>query len=159
MDPTEDTLSLYITFCALYVRPGTIRSYLSGICACLEADFPYIRCTRVSPLVLRMLTGVKRVHGTTVRCSTPLTTSDLLLVVCASFWERDYDSVLFVTLLLVGFDQLLRLSELCVPDSGRYWDSHRLMLCCRVVPSSDSFALHLPRHKADRFFAGSELPG
>lgn len=156
-EPTPETLSLYVTFCASFVRPSTLQSYLSGICSRLEAEYPSVRQARVSPVILRTLAGIKCVHGTAVHRSSPLTVSDLLVVVRHSFRQSDYDSLLFTTLLLVGFDQLLRLAELCVLSSTARWDSRRLMLRCKVSLAADAISLFLPGHKADRFFAGSEL--
>ena len=42
-EPTSDTLSLYLSNCASFVRPGTLTAYLSGVCSHLEHVFPSIR--------------------------------------------------------------------------------------------------------------------
>lgn len=71
--------------------------------------------------------------------------------------SSSFDDLLFLTLVLVGFNQLLCLSELCVPDDVRLFDIRRIMKRHQVSISLHTIRLLLPGHKADRFFTGSTL--
>lgn len=71
--------------------------------------------------------------------------------------STNYDDILFLTQLTLGFDQLLQLAELCISDDKRLWDCRKLMMHFDVKCLSHSIALLLPGHKADKFFRGSQL--
>ena len=43
IDPTLDTLSLYITFQSHFISPSSVESYLSGICNQLEPFYPDVQ--------------------------------------------------------------------------------------------------------------------
>ncbi|TFK78629.1 hypothetical protein K466DRAFT_507013 [Polyporus arcularius HHB13444] len=60
LDPTPDTLSLYVVFQSHHIEPRSVDAYLSGICSELEAFYPAARANRRSPLVARTLKGCKR---------------------------------------------------------------------------------------------------
>ena len=156
-EPTADSLSFYLTYCSHSLRPRTLSSYLSGICSQLEAFYPQVRSLRQSPIVRRTLAGIHRIHGTAARRKRPLLVSDLTLVIDRFGSSLDFDDVLFVAQLLVGFNQLLRLAELCIPDNPQLFDVRLFMKRFQVDVGSDVIHLLLPGHKADKFFAGSHL--
>jgi hypothetical protein len=39
-DPTPDTLSFYTVYISHFLKPNTVKSYLSGICSQLESTYP-----------------------------------------------------------------------------------------------------------------------
>jgi hypothetical protein len=43
IEPTEQTLALYVTFQSTYINPKSVDSYLSGIANMLESHFPSVR--------------------------------------------------------------------------------------------------------------------
>jgi hypothetical protein len=46
IEPSVDTFSFYIVFTCTFIKADSVDSYLSGICNCLEADFPTVRVIR-----------------------------------------------------------------------------------------------------------------
>ena len=155
--PTADTLSLFITFRSHAIWPSSISSYLSAVVSQLEPFYPEVRAARQSPLVRRTLAGIHRVHGQPVHQKQPLTPDGLLTVISHFPEPMVYDDLLFVTQLLLGFDQLLRLGELCPSADPRLYDVRRAMKRFDVHLTSGTARLLLPGHKADKFFEGSTL--
>ena len=156
-EPMADTLSFFLTYRSHTLRPQTLSSYLSGICSQLEAFYPQVRALRQTAIVRRTLAGIHRVHGVAAVRKCPLLPSDLQCAIDRFGASSDYDDVLFLTQLLVGFNQLLRLAELCIPDNPQLFDVRLSMKHFTVRLGPDFIQLLLPGHKADRFFAGSHL--
>ena len=109
-EPTADTLSFFLTYRSHSLHPQTLSSYLSGICTQLEVFYPQVRTLRQSPIVWRTLAGIHRVHGASVMRKRPLLPSDLLSVIERLGSSSNFDNQLFLSQLLVGFNQLL-----CLP--------------------------------------------
>ena len=62
--PTADTFSFYTVYMSHYIRPTSVKSYLSGICAELEAFWPEVQDIRKSHLVTKTLAGCMKLYGT-----------------------------------------------------------------------------------------------
>jgi len=54
--PTIEKLCFYIVHTSHHIKPSSVKSYLSGICAELEPFYPDIPAIQSSPLVTRMKT-------------------------------------------------------------------------------------------------------
>lgn len=80
VEPTADTLSLYTVYMCHHIKPGSVDTYLSGICQQLEPYFPSVRDVRKSRLVHRTLQGCKRLRGTPTTRKRALTIDDLSTV-------------------------------------------------------------------------------
>ena len=70
INPTPDTLSLFITYMAQQMGPSgklisiqTILSYLSGITNLLEPEYPAVHQARNHPIVFQTLCGVEKLVG------------------------------------------------------------------------------------------------
>ena len=63
IEPTPDTLSFYIVYMSHHIQPRSVKSYLSGICAELELNWPQIREIRSSRIVIRTLAGCIKLLG------------------------------------------------------------------------------------------------
>lgn len=157
IEPTPDTLSFYITFASFFVKPQTLSSYLSRICSRLEPHFPACRAARNSFLIAKTLAGIKRHHGSPVSRKDPLMTTDIQLMIDTYGTSVDYDDVLFLAQITLGFNQLLRLAELCMSDNSRLRDCRKLMMRFDLKQTTTHLELLLPGHKADKFFEGSRL--
>ena len=155
--PLADTLSFLLTYRSHSLRPQTLSSYLSGICNQLEAFYPQVRALRQSPIVRHTLAGIHRVHSTSAHRKRPLLPADLQVAIDHFGSSPDYDDALFLAQLLVGFDQLLRLAELCCPDNPQLFDVRRSMRRFDVTVGPEHLQLLLPGNKTDKFFAGSQL--
>ena len=128
IDPTPETLSLYVTYQSTFINPKSVDSYLSGIANQMESFFPDVRKNRHSALVSRTLKGAKRRHGVLIHRKKPLSLEDLKAVHHDLKSSSDHDDLLFVSQLLIGFHGLLRLSELCFPDHLAIQDFSKISL-------------------------------
>ena len=156
VEPTPDTLSFYTVFMSHHIKPSSVDSYLSGICHELQSVFPTVRSARRDPLVVRTLAGCKRLYNTPVRRKAPLTVGHLTRAL-AFFPPTSHDNLLFLALLGSGFFALHRLGELVSPDSAglRVW--RKVILRSSAFVTADAYGYTLPGHKADRFYAGSQI--
>ena len=157
IDPTADTLSLYITWMSAHIKPDSVYSYLSGIVNQLEPHYPHVRDSRKHPLVCRTLAGCRRRFGTAQTRKEPLSASDLHLILEQLPRPWNFDDVLFICLLLVGFLGLLRLGEITVPDSVKQLDHRRIPPRSATLFTPSQFTFLLPAHKADKFFEGNRI--
>lgn len=58
IEPTADTLSLYVAYESHYIDPRSVKTYLSGLCNALESSFPDVRTARTSAIVRNTLEDV-----------------------------------------------------------------------------------------------------
>lgn len=157
LDPTPDTLSFYVVYMSHHIKPTSVETYLSGICSQLESFFPSVRALRKSPIVSRCLAGCKKRFNSPRTRARPLTPDDLLAVKSSTGPAPSHDDLLFVSLTFNGFFGLHRLGELVWPDEVALRSSRKLVRRRSVVISATSFLYNLPAHKADRYFAGSNV--
>src|SRR5882672_8088125 len=153
--PTVDTHSFYVVFMCHHINPRSVSAYLSGICNSLEPHFPDVRKLRLDPLVVRTLSGMKKLRGGVApRRRRPLTEEDL--VALFSQYDTDsYDDCLFLAMVLSGFHTLLHIGELTQPDSFAKRSFVKMSLRNTLKLLADHFSYHLPYHKGDRFFDGN----
>src|SRR5258708_485115 len=62
-EPTIERLCYYIVYMSHHIKPSSIKSYLSGICAELEPFYPDIHSIRTSKLVNHTLAGCTKLYG------------------------------------------------------------------------------------------------
>jgi hypothetical protein len=157
VEPTEDTLSLYIVWASSYIRPDSVETYLSGISHQLEPHFPDVRRARASYLVKRTLRGCKRLRGSPVQRKRALTLEDIGRVITYYASSTLHDDILFVCMLLTGFFALMRLGELAFPDDESIRDWRKVIRRDSVRLTSEQYGFLLPHHKADRYFQGNQV--
>ncbi len=155
--PTPDTMSYYIVFMCVHIKPDSVSSYLSGICNCLENFFPDVREVRNSPIVSRTLKGCRRLKGSAVRRKSPLSHDDICHAIKTLGQSSEYDDCLFLALLVMGFNGLLRLTELSMPDTKRARNWRKIMRRTTVEWLPEGYAFFLPAHKADTAFEGNKV--
>lgn len=157
LDPTVDTLSLFVTFMAAHINPRSVDNYLSGVCSTLEEFYPEIRQNRRSRLVSRTLRGAKRRYGVPIRRKSPLSRTDLESAAASMPSPPAHDDLLFLAQLYDGFYGLMRLGELVWPDNAslRSFDKVIRRTSVKITESYHSFLL--PRHKSDTSFEGSTI--
>ena len=107
VDPSPETLSLFMVYISHHISPKSVSSYLSGICQQLEPYFPGIREAHCSPLVKRTLKGCLRLKGTAAKRKQALTLQDLAMVLNSLQNSTNHDDTLFVAMLFTGFFALL----------------------------------------------------
>jgi hypothetical protein len=157
VEPTADTLSLYMVWMCHHIKPDSVDTYLSGICQQLEPYFPHVRHHRRGRLVHRTLEGCKCLRGTPTTRKRALTIGDLNTA-CSSFGNTgSHNDLLFLAQLCVGFFALMRLGELTFPDNVALRDPRKLTKRSTVQLHPTFLQFFLPGHKADRFFEGNTI--
>jgi hypothetical protein len=157
INPTPETLSLYITYQSTFIKPKSVDSYLSGIANQMQDFFPEVRHNRNCMLVSPTLKGAMRRHGTPIHRKTPLSIEDLKVIYDDLKTSSEHDDILFLAQLLVGFHTLLRLAELCFPDRLATRDFSKISLRSSVQWLPNAVSIWLPSHKSDPIFEGSHL--
>ena len=107
MEPTPDTLLFYIVFLSSFIKPDSVKTYLSGICQQLEPFFPDVRHNHKSMLVSHTMTGCMRRFGTPVNWKMPLSHADLFFVIDSLVSHPSHDDLLFLAILLTAFYALM----------------------------------------------------
>ena len=97
INPTPETLSLYVTYQSTFINPKSIDSYLSGIANQMEAYFPDICKNQNSALVHWMLKGAKRQHGVPIHWKNPLSLEDHKVVYNDLQSSSVHDDLLFLS--------------------------------------------------------------
>jgi len=157
LDPTADTLSLFTVYMCHHIKPGSVGTYLSGICHQLEPYFPDVRISRNSALVHCTLQGCKRIHAVPTSRKRALTITDLETVVNTLSSSTNFDNHLFLVQLLTRFFALFHLGEMTYPDDPSLWDPRKVTKQNSVHVDDSSYRFFLPSHKADRFFEGNTV--
>ena len=112
LDPTPDTLSFFIVYMSAFIKPQSIRTYLSGIVSTLEPHFPEVHKNCTSTLVTCTLTRCIKMRGSDASWKLPHSTSDLQLLQNVYGTSDQHDNILFLCITFVGFHGLLWLGEL-----------------------------------------------
>ncbi|PBK69605.1 hypothetical protein ARMSODRAFT_974750, partial [Armillaria solidipes] len=155
--PTEDTLSFYVVYMSSHIKPDSVGTYLSGICNRLENFFPDVRAIRNSPLVSRTLKGCKRLRGSEVKRKLPLSRDDIRLAIKTFQASSDYDDQLFLAMLVTGFNGLLHLAELSMPNTKKLRNWRKVVRRSSVEWLDVGYAFFLSAHKADTTFKGNKV--
>ncbi len=156
-EPMVERLCFYIVYMLHFIKPTSIKSYLSGICAKLEPFYPDIHSICSSKLINHMLTSCTKLYGSPTRRKRALTESDLLLIIHSAPHRAMHDDLLFLAIVLVGWHCLLHLGELVDHDSTSLWDFHKSInrLSVKFVDlPCPHVSFFLPMHKANHFFEG-----
>jgi hypothetical protein len=157
LEPSADTLSLYVTFMAAHINPRSIDNYLSGICSSLEEFYLQVQVNRNSRLVSRTLRGAKRRYGVPIRQKLPLSRSDIQSAATSFPEPQSHDNLLFLAQLYDGFYGLLRLRELVWPDNSSLQSFQKVTLRTSVVITDSYHSFVLCRHKSDAQFEGGTV--
>ena len=157
IEPTPDTLSLFIVYMCSFICPSSVCSYLSGICHSLEDTFPDVRASHNSRLVTRTLSGCFKRAANPVRRKRALSLHDLHTLLHAYSDSHTYDNLLFLAITFTAFWGLLRLGEMVVPDSTALHAPKKRTLRHPTPITATSYTVLLPTHKADRFYEGNKV--
>ena len=117
VEPTPDTLSFYVVYTCHFIKPDSVRSYLSGICSQLEGFYPQVRTVRKHPLVVKTLTGCTKLRALPTTRKRPLTRAEVGEVSAHLKASSSHDDKLFRAILTTSFLGLLRLGE-CAARQG-----------------------------------------
>ncbi len=157
IDPTPDTLSLFVAYEGQHIDPRSVKAYLSGVCSELEPFFPDVRKARASRLVCDTLKGSMRLYSKPMRRKAPLTCDDLSRLVADLASPPSHDDSLFLALLLTGFHALMRLGDLVWPDHIHHRTFSTVSRRLSVHVTQDQYSFTLRTHKSDAFFEGDTI--
>ena len=157
LNPTPDTLSVYVVFMCHHIKPISVMQYLSGIVNSLEPCFPDVRNNCPSILVTRMLAGMRKLCGFMgTQCKCALTEDDLITLF-SSFDPTDLNDIVFVLIVLSSFHALLCLGKTTQPDSRSKCSFRKTTLHHSVKLTPNMFSFTLPTHKANHYFESSTI--
>jgi hypothetical protein len=157
-DPTPETLSFYVVYISHFLKPNSVKTYLSGICSQLESFYPDVRHHRSHHFVIKALRGCAKRFSTGTTRKRPLTRADLVAVRDHYAFSSAHDDLLFTAILFSGFHALMRLGELVWPDNPSLRNYHKVSLRTSVSFLLDgAISFFLPTHKADPLFKGNRI--
>ena len=147
IDPTPETLSLYVTYQSTFISPKSVDFYLSGIANQMESFFLDVQKNHHSALVSHTLKGAKRQHSIPIDCKSPY------------LWKTSSRPLITMTYYSSPNSShgLLHLSELCFSDHLAIQDFSKISLCSSVQWLPDTFSFWLPSHLTDPTFKGSHI--
>src|SRR5258708_31061976 len=158
--PTVERLCFYIVYMSHFIKPTSVKSYLSGICTELKPFYPDICSICASKLINCTLTRCTKLYGLPAKRKRALTESNLLLIIQSASHHASHNDLLFMAITLIGWHCLLHLGELVYHDSTSLHDFCQSINCFSVkfidLPHPH-VSFFLPMHKADWFFKGSTM--
>ncbi|TFY53164.1 hypothetical protein EVG20_g10240 [Dentipellis fragilis] len=157
VEPTEETLSFYVVYTCHYIRPSSVRNYLSGICQQLEAFFPQVRTVRCSKIVSQTLAGCFRTRAHAPTRKSPLTRAQLAETILSYRQSSSLDDLLFCALMATAFHGLLRLGELVLNDNPCLRDCRTVIERASLQLLPNGYRFLIPSSKTDRVFHGAEI--
>ena len=154
LEPTPQTLSRYIAYTSLSIASGP--KYLTGVRHFLHDLYPDFDANRASPLVQATIRGSKKIRADPVHRKQPLRISHLSAFLEMARRTRDYDDLLFVTIMSCGFYGCHRSGEL-VLKGKRNFDWRKIIKRSSLHFSGGYAGYRLPYHKSDPFYKGTDI--
>ncbi len=121
-EPTVEQLCFYIIYMLHHIKPSSMKSYLSGICAELKPFYPDIHSIWSSKLINQTLAGCTKLYGSPAKRKCALTKSNLLTIIQATPHCASHNDLLFNAIVLVGWHCLLRLGKLVDHNTANLQD-------------------------------------
>jgi hypothetical protein len=154
LDPTPQTLSRYIAFTSLSIASGP--KYLTGARHYLHELFPEFDLNRASPSVQATIRGSKKVRADPVRRKQPIRIQHLLSFVDSAIRTKNYDDLLFATIMSCCFYGCHRSGELVLKTKTDI-DWRKVIKRSSFHFSPGYAGYRLPYHKSDPFYCGTDI--
>lgn len=155
IDPTPSTLALFIAYTS--TQHGSGAKYLTGVRHFLRHYFPDFDTNRQHPVVQAAIRGSKKVRADPVRRKQPLRIHHLASFLKTARDSKAYDDLLFITIVACGFYGCHRSGELVASNDKRLRDPRKTIKRASLTFRNARAQYHLPYHKADPFFKGSDV--
>ncbi|ORY58367.1 hypothetical protein BCR35DRAFT_259258, partial [Leucosporidium creatinivorum] len=120
---------------------------------------PTWEAMRAHPDVVRAVSGGARLNAQPIKRSPPLLPDELTAFLTATLSSSpSHDDLLALTIAVVGFGALMRLGKLVEPVNEEDRDPRKYIKRSSVrLVGNVEFHFHLPYHKADKSWRGSEV--
>jgi hypothetical protein len=155
LDPTPETLARYIAYTSQFI--SSAPKYLTGARHFLVNIYPDFDSNRAHPLVQATINGAKKTRADPVRRKLPLRPAHLHAFLHKACLSEDYDDFLFAVILACCFYGCHRTGELVVKSDKRLFDWKKIIKRSSLVFRDGRAGYHLPYHKADRFYQGTDI--
>jgi hypothetical protein len=155
LDPTPQTLSRYIAYTSQFISSGP--KYLSGARHFLSDLYPSFDSNRSHPLVQATITGSKKIRADPVKRKLPLRIAHLQAFLEVATRTKHYDDFLFAVILACCFYGCHRTGELILNNDSSLRDWRKIIKRASLYFHSGRAGYHLPYHKGDRFFRGTDV--
>lgn len=156
LDPTPQTLSRYIAYTSMHISSGP--KYLTGAKHFLEKLYPDFEKNRSHPLVQATIAGSKKLRADPVKRKLLLRLCHLEAFLHVARCTHDYNDLLFAVILSCCFYACHRCGELVWKNDKSLQDWKKVIKRSSLTFQGTQRARYwLPYHKADRFYAGSEI--
>ena len=155
LDPTPLTIARYVAYTSL--RIASAPKYLSGARHFLRDLYPDFDTARKHALVQTTIRGSRKRRADPIRRKAPLRLHHLSLFRSLALHSGDYDDFLFLTILTAAFFACHRVGELLAPNDKALWDWRKLVRRCSFHADNDHTSYHLPYHKTDPFYRGTDI--
>lgn len=155
LDPTPTTLSRYIAYSSLFIASGP--KYLTGVRHFLRDIYPEFDANRAHALVKTTIRGAKKVRADGVQRKLPLRLAHLQSFVNVARCTGTYDDFLFAVLLSCAFYGCHRMGELVQKNDHSLFDWRKIIKRPSVRFENGRVQYHLPYHKGDPFFRGTDV--
>lgn len=159
LPPTPSVYSLRLYAAFLTQRGISHPDKFFSALAYLFGGLSSWEAIRSHPDVVRAIAGGGRVNAQPIKRSPPLLPGELSEFFFFTFASPpSHDSLLALTIAVVGFGALMRLGELVEPSDSEDRDPRKYIKrsSARLVGDAE-FHFHLPYHKADRSWRGSQV--
>jgi hypothetical protein len=155
LDPTPKTLSRYVAYTSQFIASGP--KYLSGVRHFLSDLYPDFDSNRAHPLVKATIRGSRKIRADGVLRKLPLRPSHLQAFILVARSSGSYDDFLFATILSCCFYACHRSGELIQKNNKDLFDWRKVIQRDSLVFEGSRAQYHLPYHKADPFYRGTNI--
>jgi hypothetical protein len=155
LDPTPTTLSRYVAYTSKFIASGP--KYLSGAQHFLQSLYPDFDKNWADSQVQATIAGSRKLRADPIRRKLPLRTSHLEAFALAASLSGFYDDLLFATILSCAFYACHRIGELVWPNKTNLRDWLKVIKRGSLFFDGARASYHLPYHKTDRFYKGTEI--
>jgi hypothetical protein len=155
LDPTPSTLSRYIAYTSQFIASGP--KYLTGARHFLNELYPDFDRNRSDPLVQATISGSCKIRADPVRRKQPLRTCHLEAFLLIAQETNSYDNLLFAVILSCTFYACHQIGELVLKSDKSLLDWRKVIKRGSLSFSANRATYHLPYHKSDRFYQGTDI--
>jgi hypothetical protein len=152
LEPTPTTLSRYIAYTSQFI--SSAPKYLSGARHFLCDIYPQ---NRAHPLVQATIAVARKMHADPIRQKLPLRVAHLLAFLEFAQMSGTYDNLLFATLISCAFYACHRIGELVWKNDKSLRDWRKVIKRASLFFEDSRARYHLPYHKSDRFYTGTDI--